>query len=312
MLSAIERIEQIGIVPVVAIPDAKDAVALGKALIDGGIPCAEITFRTAAGEQAIRNIARALPDMLLGAGTVLSADQADRAIDAGASFVVSPGFNPKVVDHCIAKGIPVLPGCATPSEMEQALERGLGAVKFFPAEPAGGLDYLRAVSGPYPSLRFMPTGGIGEDNLNRYLSFERVIACGGSWMVQKELIAAKDFATITARSKTAVARMLGLRLDRVDINAASEPATSEVRAIFEALFGLESDTGPVGVVNEMSRGKYGTISVAANSAFRARAHLAQRGIFFDEASAEYGEDNRLSAIFLKDEIAGFAVRLIQK
>lgn len=199
------KIGEIGVVPVIAISDVEKAVSLAKALRAGGIPCAEITFRTAEGEEAIRRISKELPDVLVGAGTVLTIDQVDRAADAGAKFIVTPGFNPKVVDHAIAKGIPITPGCSTPSDMEQAIERGLEVVKFFPAEQSGGLQYIKAVAAPYSMLRFMPTGGIGPGNLREYLAFNKVLACGGSWMVKKELIDEGRFDEIERLSAEAVA-----------------------------------------------------------------------------------------------------------
>lgn len=196
MQTLLERIHSIRIVPVIAIDDAAQAIPLAKALIAGGIPCAEITFRTAAAAESIAAISAEVPAMLVGAGTVLTREQADRAKDAGAAFAVSPGFNPHIVDYCGEIGLPIIPGCSSPSDMEQAIERGLKAVKFFPAEQAGGLPFLKAVAAPYTGLRFMPTGGIGPQNLAEYLSFSRVIACGGSWMAKPEMIAAGRFDEI--------------------------------------------------------------------------------------------------------------------
>ena len=199
-----ERIHKIGVVPVIQIDDGGKAVPLAKAIAAGGIPCAEVTFRTAQAEEAIRLIALALPDILLGAGTVLTTAQADKAIDAGARFIVTPGFNPKVVGHCVKQGYPVIPGCLTPSDMEQAIEFGLDAVKLFPAELSGGLDYIKAISAPYPMLRFMPFGGVNAANIGKYLSHEKVLACGGSWLAAADLIRAGDFTEITRLCAEAV------------------------------------------------------------------------------------------------------------
>jgi len=204
MQEIIDKLGKIGIIPVITINNADNAVPLARALISGGLHCAEITFRTAAAEESIRRIAREYPDMLTGAGTVLSIEQADRAVAAGARFVVSPGLNPKVVGHCVEKGIPIIPGCATPSDIEQALEFGLSVVKFFPAEQAGGIEYIKAVSAPYPNVRFIPTGGINAQNIRRYLAFDRVLACGGSWMASADLIAAGDFEKIASLSREAL------------------------------------------------------------------------------------------------------------
>lgn len=191
-----KRFEEIGIIPVVVLEDAKDAHALGEALLKGGLPAAEVTFRTEAAEEVIRILSKDFPDMLVGAGTVLTCEQADRAVAAGAKFIVAPGFNPTVVKHCLEKGYPVTPGVQTPGEMEQAMELGLDFVKFFPAEPAGGLPMIKAVAAPYSKLRFMPTGGINKENVKDYLAYKKIVACGGTWMVKGDLIASGDFAKI--------------------------------------------------------------------------------------------------------------------
>ena len=204
MNAVLKQISEIGIVPVIAISDAEKAVPLAKALMAGGVPCAEITFRTAEGEESIRRIAKEVPDILLGAGTVLTVDQVDRAVSAGAKFIVTPGFNPKVVDYCVKRDILIIPGCSTPSDMEAAIELGLDTVKFFPAEQAGGLAYIKACAAPYPGLRFMPTGGINTENLGKYAAFNKVAACGGSWMVSKELLNAGNFDEITRLCEEAV------------------------------------------------------------------------------------------------------------
>ncbi|MDR2210954.1 MAG: bifunctional 4-hydroxy-2-oxoglutarate aldolase/2-dehydro-3-deoxy-phosphogluconate aldolase [Spirochaetaceae bacterium] len=199
-----EQIGRIGVVPVIKIDDPEKAVPLARALLAGKLPCAEITLRTGAGEEALHRIHGEVPEILLGAGTVLSIDQADKAIAAGAAFAVSPGFNPRVVYHCIERGLPLIPGCSNPSDMEMALEAGLETVKFFPAEQGGGLEYIKAVAAPYPMLSFMPTGGIKPQNLAKYLGFKKVLACGGSWMAGADLINAGDFAQITTLCKEAV------------------------------------------------------------------------------------------------------------
>lgn len=203
MDAVLEKFGKIGIVPVVVLEDAKDAKPLAKALCDGGLPCAEVTFRTAAAEEAIRIISETYPEMLVGAGTVLTTEQVDCAVAAGAKFIVSPGLNPKVVQYCIDKKIPVTPGTQTPSEMEQAIEMGLEVVKFFPAEPAGGLKMIKAVAAPYTGLKFMPTGGINLDNVEEYLKYDRILACGGSWMVKGDLISAGKFDEIEKMTRDA-------------------------------------------------------------------------------------------------------------
>jgi len=282
----LEKLGKIGIVPVIKIDDAEKAVPLAKALLAGGIPCIEITFRTAQGGEAIRRIAAEVPETLVGAGTVLTTEQVDRAVSAGAQFIVSPGFNPKVVAHCQQKGIPVTPGCANPSDIEQALEFGLEAVKFFPAEQAGGLEYIKAVSAPYPGLKFIPTGGINADNIARYIMFNKVLACGGSWMAGSDLINAGEFEKITALSQEAVLAMLGFSVARIGINTGGDEAAA--------------------------RGTRGFITVATNSIARAIAYLERIGIVFDHANAPKDAQGNVSAVYLKEEILGFAVHLVQK
>ncbi len=197
------RFEKIGIIPVVVLENAEDAHPLGEALMKGGLPAAEVTFRTAAAEESIRILAKDFPDMLVGAGTVLTCEQADKAIAAGAKFIVAPGFNPTVVKYCLEKGYPVTPGVQTPGEMEQAMELGLDFVKFFPAEPAGGLPMIKAVAAPYSNLRFMPTGGINKENVKDYLAYNKIVACGGTWMVKGDLIASGDFSAVEQLTREA-------------------------------------------------------------------------------------------------------------
>jgi len=204
MVKVLEEIQELGIVPVVVLDDAKDAMPLAKALCEGGLPCAEVTFRTEAAEEAIRIMSEKFPKMLIGAGTVLTTEQVDRAVAAGAKFIVSPGLNPRIVKYCVEKEIPITPGCATASEIEQALEYGLEVVKFFPAEAAGGLNMIKALAAPYVDLKFMPTGGINATNVKEYLKFNRILACGGSWMVKGDLIQAGDFEKITKLTEEAV------------------------------------------------------------------------------------------------------------
>ncbi len=200
-----EKLNQCAVVPVIKLEDANKSEALAKALIDGGLPCAEVTFRTASAPEVISRMVKAYPDMLVGAGTVLSIEQAKKAVECGAKFIVSPGLNPKVVKWCTENNIPIIPGIATPTELEAAMELGLTVVKFFPAEAFGGLKTLKAISAPYGSIRFMPTGGISLENLKSYLSFKKIIACGGSFMVTDDLINNDKFDTITDICKQAVA-----------------------------------------------------------------------------------------------------------
>ncbi|MBR6084189.1 MAG: bifunctional 4-hydroxy-2-oxoglutarate aldolase/2-dehydro-3-deoxy-phosphogluconate aldolase, partial [Spirochaetales bacterium] len=215
-------IEEVGVVPVIALNDAKNAVPLAKALLAGGIPCIEVTFRTAAAEDAIKAIVSEVPEMVVGAGTVLTKDQADRAIAAGVSFIVSPGFNPEITKYVLDKGVCMLPGTATAGEMEQAMALGLEAVKFFPAEQNGGIEKLKALAGPYKTLKWMPTGGVNTGNLANYMSFHQILACGGTWMVKKDLIEGEKWDEITSICKAAVKNMLGTELRHIGINSESE------------------------------------------------------------------------------------------
>ncbi|MDE7049035.1 MAG: bifunctional 4-hydroxy-2-oxoglutarate aldolase/2-dehydro-3-deoxy-phosphogluconate aldolase [Lachnospiraceae bacterium] len=198
-----ERFYELGVVPVVVLDDVKDALPLAEALINGGLPCAEVTFRTQAAEESIRLMSEKYPDMLVGAGTVLTKEQVDRAVGAGAKFIVSPGFDGEIVDYCLEKEIPVFPGCVTPSEVAQAVKRGLKVVKFFPAEQAGGIAMIKAMAAPYTMVKFMPTGGISAKNLKDYLDFPKILCCGGSWMVKGDLIKAGDFTKICELTKEA-------------------------------------------------------------------------------------------------------------
>lgn len=204
MNEVLEQMGKIGIIPVVVLNDAKDAAPLAKALCEGGLPCAEVTFRTDAAEESIRIMAEQFPQMLVGAGTVLTTEQVDRAVAAGAKFIVSPGLNPKVVKYCVDKGIPVTPGTCNPSDVEQAIELGLDVVKFFPAEAAGGLKMIKAMAAPYVGMKFMPTGGINAGNVRDYLAYDRILACGGSWMVSGKMVEAGEFDKIKEMTAEAV------------------------------------------------------------------------------------------------------------
>ena len=227
MNKVLKKLEQFGIVPVVVLEDAKDAALLAKALCDGGLACAEVTFRTAAAEESIRIMSQKFPEMVVGAGTVLTVEQVDRAVKAGAQFIVSPGFNPVVVKYCIDHEIPITPGVVTPSEMEQAIAMGLEVVKFFPAEPSGGLGMIKAVAAPYTTLKFMPTGGINPENIVPYLQYDKILACGGSWMVKGNLVARGAFDQITELTREAVSLVhsakAGISVDVSDQRETGQP-----------------------------------------------------------------------------------------
>jgi len=318
-MEMIEKLSMAGIVPVIKVMDAADAVPLCKALSEGGLPVAEITFRSEAAEQAIRNVHEAMPDVMLGAGTVLTTEQADRAVAAGATYIVSPGLNPKVVRHCQEIGVPIVPGCANPSDLETALELGLKTVKFFPAEALGGLKMIKAMSAPYGAITFLPTGGVNENNLLDYLAFSKVIACGGSWMVDANAIEAKDWNSIQTLTKNAVTRMLGFELKHIGINSGSpEVALKDAQALCK-LVGWEMKDGNnslfcasgIELMKKPFRGTHGHIAIGCNNILRAKWHLERRGFCFDEDSA-ICKNGIVKAVYLQDEIAGFAIHLLQK
>lgn len=288
MNEVLKRFEQLGIIPVVKIDDAKDAAPLAKALCEGGLPVAEVTFRTAAAEEAIRNMVEACPDMFVGAGTVLTTEQVDRAIAAGCKFIVSPGLNPKIVKYCIEKGIPITPGTSSPTDIEQAIELGLEAVKFFPAEASGGLAKIKAMAAPYVNMRFMPTGGISEKNLTSYLDFPKILACGGSWMVSEALINGGKFDEIKKLTREAVNTMLGFELKHVGINATSEEEADGVATSFEKLFGFTKNVGSssifagsaIEVMKTPYLGAHGHIAIQTNYIERAIYHMELQGFEF--------------------------------
>ncbi len=316
-----EQIYDIGLIPVIKITDPAKAVPLAKALCRGGLPAAEITFRTACAAEAIKAITEAVPEMLVGAGTVLTPEQADAAVAAGSKFIVSPGLNPNVVKHCQKLGVPILPGCANPSDIECALELGLNTVKFFPAEAAGGLPMIKAMSAPYGNLKFMPTGGINADNLLSYLSFGKIIACGGSFMVKDELIEAGDFDAIEQLTRNAVMKMLGFELKHVGINCTSEAEATEAMKAISGAFGFAEDTNHSGAVwsgklfeilKTPGKGAKGHIAIGTNFVDRAAAYLERIGVELDEDSKKYDKNGKLSVVYLKNEMGGFAFHLMNK
>lgn len=320
MNKVLEEISKIGIVPVIALDDVKDAEPLAKALIEGGLPCAEVTFRTKAAEESIKIMSSKFPELLVGAGTVLTIEQADKAVDAGAKFIVSPGFNPKVVKHCIEKEIPVTPGCSSPSDVEQAIELGLEVVKFFPAEAAGGLNMIKSMAAPYVNMKFMPTGGINEKNVTSYLDFDKIIACGGSWMVNKDMVKAGDFESVKKLTKKAVEVMLGFEIKHVGINGKDENEAEELGTVFEKMFGFEKKVGNssifagsgIEVMKSPYLGTNGHIAIQTNYIQRAMYHLEKRGFSFCMETAKYDAKGNLKAVYFNGEFGGFALHLVQK
>lgn len=309
-----------GILPVVTIADASKAVPTANALEKGGVGVMEITFRTSAAAQAIKNIKDNCPNMTVGAGTILTTAQVDEAVAAGAEFIVSPGFNPETVKYCVAKNIMIVPGCSTCGEMEQAMALGVNTVKFFPAEATGGVKYLKAVSAPYKSLRFVPTGGIDMNNIASYLALPCVAACGGSFLVSKDLIEKGDFDEITRLTEATVNTILGLEIRHIGINCEDEESAKlTADGLGKFLGKKEDDRGGaifVGtdfeVLKKPYRGKNGHIAVVTDSPDRARFYLEKRGFEFEESTAGYTDDGKLKVVYTKNDIGGFALHLLKK
>jgi 2-dehydro-3-deoxyphosphogluconate aldolase / (4S)-4-hydroxy-2-oxoglutarate aldolase len=318
MNQVLGEIGQLGIVPVIAIENADDAEPLARALIDGGLPCAEVTFRTKAAKEAMARIARAFPEMLMGAGTVLNVDQVKAAVESGAKFIVSPGLNLKVVEYCLQNNIPVTPGVATPTEIGFAFELGLDVVKFFPAEANGGLEYLKAVGAPFKGVHFIPTGGIDATNLLAYLKFSRVLACGGSWMVKSDLIVNKRFDDIKRLTIEAIGTMLGFTLRHVGINNVDGSEATQAANLLAGLLQLPVKDGTSSVLvgqqfeflKRQYLGKHGHIAIGTNFIERAIAYLAKQGVAA-KAETRTEKDGKLATVYLDLEISGFAVHLVQ-
>lgn len=315
----LKKIGDIGIVPVVKIDYVKDAVLLGKALLKGRLPVAEITFRTSAAEESIKRITDELPEMLVGAGTVLTVQQAQSAINSGAKFIVCPGFNIPVVEFCISKGIPITPGCSNPTDIGMALSYDLNVVKFFPAEAFGGLSTLKAISGPYGMVKFIPTGGIDIKNINDYLSFNKVLACGGSWMVKDELIRSGNFDEITRLAREAVNTILGFDLGHIGINTidgdTSMSAAKRLATIFDFPIKEGNSSNFIGTGIEINKsmglGTNGHIAIKTKSLPRAISYLERNGVEVDMSTAKGPEGGPIVAVYLKEEIGGFAIHLLQ-
>ncbi len=301
MNDILHKIEKTGIVPVIKIGNAEQAQPLAKALCEGGIKCAEVTFRTSAAAESIRRMTKAYPDMLIGAGTVLSTEQVDSAVEAGARFIVSPGLNPRVVDYCMEKGITIIPGCSNPSDIEAAIEAGLDVVKFFPAEAAGGLSMIKAMSAPYGNIKFIPTGGIHEKNLVLYLNHPKILACGGSWMVQPEMIECGQFNEIAQLTGAAVSQMLGFELAHIGMHARSGQEANAMADVIHKMFGFEKKMGNQCV-----------FAIHTNSVERAVYYMEQKGFQFCENTAEYDETGKVKSIYLQERIGEFALQFVQR
>ena len=316
----LERVYEIGIIPVIAFNSVDEALPLCKALSDGGLPAAEVTFRTACAEECIRLIHKEMPEMLLGAGTVLTKDQVDRAIDAGASFIVAPGFDPNVTQYVIDKGCLAMPGTATAGEMQQAMNMGCEVVKFFPAEANGGVDMLKNIGAALKTCKWMCTGGVNAKNVNNYLGYNQIVAVGGTWMCKSDKIKAGAWDEITAMSREAVDTMLGLELGHIGINCADEAEAAKTAEAIGTLLSMAVKPGNssifVGkkefeIMKKPGRGTHGHIAIGTNNVDRAIYHLGRRGVKFDMDS-KVVKNGKTTAIYMADEIAGFAIHLVQK
>ena len=318
MNNILEQIGLLGILPVAVIKDETKAMPLAKALCEGGLRTIEVTFRTSAAARVIEQIAAGDSEMLVGAGTVLTIDQVRSAVDAGARFIVSPGFSSKVVEYCLSNSITVIPGVATPTEVQYAIEYNLDVVKFYPAEASGGLEYLKAIAAPFKDMKFIPTGGIDESTLLSYLRFPQVLACGGSWMIKSELIDSGNFDEIQKLARQAVNRMLGFELRHIGINMPNASDAEQLATTIGNAFDLamRDTTGSffVGtqfeVLKQQYLGAHGHIAIGTNFINRAIAYLAFKGIGI-KPELKNEKDGKLVSVYLDIEIGGFAVHLLQ-
>lgn len=314
-----KTIFQCGVVPVIKLEDAKDAAPLCKALLDGGIHVAEITFRTNAAEESIRIVADTMPDVFVGAGTVTSVELAKKAVAAGAKFLVTPGMNVRVLEYALEQNIPIFPGTSCPTDVETGLYYGLEVLKFFPAEASGGLKKLKAMSAPYGSVRFMPTGGIDASNITDYLKFDKVIACGGSWMVKEDLVKAGNFGEITRLTKEAVTALHGFQFAHMAVNTPDKAQAAATADFFGSLFGLPTRETSAGgffasdfieIMNGTGPGANGHIGIRTTNVARAIAYFQRKGIQIDESSLR-GTPEKPTFVYLKEPVAGFAVHIMQ-
>ncbi|WP_416325669.1 bifunctional 4-hydroxy-2-oxoglutarate aldolase/2-dehydro-3-deoxy-phosphogluconate aldolase [[Eubacterium] hominis] len=319
MIDLTNRISQIGIVPVVKILNKEDAFPLAKALYEGGIDVAEITFRSAYATDAIATIHKELPDMLVGAGTVLTIDQAKEAVEAGASFIITPGFNKAVVAWCIEHDVVVYPGVSTASEIEEALSYGLHTLKFFPAESSGGAKKLKDFAAPYPDITFLPTGGINESNLHDYLSLPNVLAVGGSFMLPNEFVSTKNWDAIRTLCKKAIKTMLGFSLIHIGINSDNIQEAQHTADTLCQLFDFHPYQKPKSkfagkgfeILHGLGKGSHGHIGIYTNYVMRAMYQLQKKGVRFDESTITRNKQtNLINFVYLDMELSGFGIHLI--
>ncbi len=320
MLDCNAAIERTGILPVINITEKEMALPLAKALIDGGMCALEVTLRSESSLESITAIKKQYPDFVLGAGTVLSVKQVDEALKAGADFIVCPGYDEEIVDYCVSKNILVVPGCSSGSEIQKAVKKGLKVLKFFPAELSGGMEAIKLLSGPFPSVRFVPTGGINFKNLGSYLQNEKILACGGSYMATADQIKKGDFEGITASCKKAVDISLGFELAHVGINNQNgEEAlvgAEKMADTFRLPLKVGNSSNFAGTAVEFMKTMYygtkGHIGFKTNSMSRALAYFEANHIEVIEESIRRDDKGKLVSAYLKDEIGGFAVHIVRK
>jgi len=318
-MDAIEMIGLAGLVPVVVLESAEDALPAAKALVEGELPVMEITMRTKAAIECINIVKESFPEILLGAGTVRSVEQASEAVAAGAEFVVTPGYDEPVVKWCIDNNIAVTPGCVTPTEIEIADKYGLDVLKFFPANVYGGIDALKALNGPYKTKKFIPTGGVDLLNLKDFADKDYVFAVGASFLCSSSAIASRDYGKITATVKQAIAILLGFELAHIGVNTINEKAASETVSVFDRAFGLGIKEGSssdfagsiIEAVKGNGLGSNGHIAIRTNNITRAVYYLGKRGFSVDMSSVKQ-KNGRTIAVYLENEIGGFAIHLLQK
>ena len=317
-MDVLKRLAQSGVVPVVVLEDAKDAVPTAKAMLAGGIDVMEITFRTAAAADSIKAVAQECPDMVVGAGTVINLEQCKLAVECGAKFIVSPGYDEETVAWCCDNGIPVTPGCVTPTEIMMALKHGLKVLKFFPANVYGGLSAIKSLAGPFGGVKFIPTGGVNAQNLAEFISSPYIHAVGGSWICPKADIAAGNFDKITALCKEARKTLLGFEVAHIGINTPDADAAMDVCKAFNDAFDFNVKQGNssnfastgVEVMKTMFKGANGHIAIRTNKMIPAIAEMERRGYELDMDSVK--DKNNIKAVYFKNEIGGFAVHLMQK
>ena len=317
-MDVLKRLAQSGVVPVVVLEDAKDAVPTAKAMLAGGIDVMEITFRTAAAADSIKAVAQECPDMVVGAGTVINLEQCKLAVECGAKFIVSPGYDEETVAWCCDNGIPVTPGCVTPTEIMMALKHGLKVLKFFPANVYGGLSAIKSLAGPFGGVKFIPTGGVNAQNLAEFISSPFIHAVGGSWICPKADIAAGNFDKITALCKEARKTLLGFEVAHIGINTPDADAAMDVCKAFNDAFDFNVKQGNssnfastgVEVMKTMFKGANGHIAIRTNKMIPAIAEMERRGYELDMDSVK--DKNNIKAVYFKNEIGGFAVHLLQK